>query len=96
MKIRYCRLGIGNICNRLPRSLRYVVPYPIYQILYFSTTEPGVENLANFKLRQSVHLDGEGSGFKAARKRVGHMWLQKADVEDGMDVHTGGKIEPER
>ena len=96
MNISYCRLGIRKIGNRLPRSLRYAVPYPIYQILYLSTTDPGVENLANFKLRQSVHLDGEGSALKAARKRVGHMRLQKADVEDGMDVHTGGKIEPER
>ena len=96
MKISYRRLGIRKICNRLPRSLRYVVPYPIYQILYFSTTDPGVENLANFKLRQSVHLDGEGSALKAARKRVGHMWLEKVDVEDGMDVHSGWKIEPER
>ena len=85
MKISYCRLGIRNICNRVPRSLRYVVPYPIYQILNFSTTDPGVENLANFKLRQSVHLDGKGNALNAARKRVGHMWLLEADVEDGMD-----------
>ena len=96
MKISYCRLGIGKISNRWPRSFRYVVPYPIYQILYFATTDLGVENLANFKLRQFVHLDGKGNALNAAKKRVGHMWLQKADVEDGMDVHTGGKIEPER
>ena len=81
MKISYCKLGIGKISNRLPRSLRYVVPYPIYQILYFSTTDPGVEDLANFKLRQAVHLDRKGNALNAARKRVSHMWLQKADVE---------------
>ena len=96
MKISYCRLGIGKICNRLPTSLRYVVPYPIDQILYFSATDPGVENLANFELWKSVHLDGKGNALNAARKRVGHMWLQKADMEYWMDVHTGGEIETER
>ena len=96
MKISYCRLGIGNICNRLPRSFTYIVPYPIYQILDLSATGPGVENLANFELWQPVHLDGKGNTLNAAKKRVGHMWLQKVDVEDWMDVHTGGKIKPER
>ena len=96
MKVRYCKPGIRKICNRLPRSLRYVVSYPIYQILCFFATDPGVENLANFELGQSVHLDGKGNSLNAARKSVGHMWLEKADVEYGMDVHTRGEIESER
>ena len=96
MKISYCRLGIGKISNRLPRSLTYVIPYPIYQILYFPATDPGVENLANFELWQAIHLDGKGNTLNAATKRGGHMWLQEADVEYWMDVHTGGEIELER
>ena len=96
MKMSYCRLGFGKISNRLPRSLRCVVPYPIYQILDLSATDPGVQNLSNFELWQTVHLDGKGNALDAARKRVGHMWLQKADVEDWMDVHAGGKIKSER
>ena len=96
MKISYCRLGIGKISNKLPKSFSYVKPYPIYQIMYFFATDPGVEDLANFELWQAVHLDGNGNALNVARKRVGHMWLQKADVENWMDVHTGGLIKPER
>ena len=96
MKINYYRLGIGKISDGLPRSFRYVVAYPIYQMLDFFATDPGVENFANFELWQTAHLDGKGNALNAARKRVGHMWLQKADAEDWMDVHTGGKIKPER
>ena len=44
----------------------------------------------------TVHLDGKGNALNAARKRVGHMWLQKDDVEYWMDVHIGGEIEAER
>ena len=49
-----------------------------------------------YLVQLNVNLDGKGNALNAARKRVSHMWLQKADVEDGMDVHTGWKIEPER
>ena len=96
MKISYCRRGIGKICNRLPRSFRYIVPDPIDEILDFAAADLGVENLMIFELRQTVHLDGKGDSLNAAKKRVGHMRLQEADVEDGMDVHAGGEIESER
>ena len=95
MEISYCRLGIGKICNRLPRSIRNVVTDPIDEVLDLAAADLGVENLANFELRQTVHLDGKGNALNAAKKRVGHMGLQKADVEDWMDIHAGGKIDPE-
>ena len=73
MKISYCRMGIGKICNRLLRSLIYVVPYPIDEILDLAAADPGVENLTNFELWQTVHLDGKGDSLDAARKRCASM-----------------------
>ena len=84
------------MCNRLPRSLRYIVPYPIDEILELAAADPGVENLTNLELWQTVHLDEKGNSLNATRKRVGHMRLQEADVEDGMDVHAGGEVESEK
>ena len=96
MEISYCGPGIIKICHRLPRSLRNIVSHPIYKILNFAPSDPRVENVADFKLGQTVHLDGRRDLLDTAGERVGHMRLQEADVEDRMDMHGRRKIQAER
>ena len=87
MKSRYCKVGIGKIRYRLPRLLRFVVSHPIDKIPDLAAEDLGAENFSDLKLRKTVDVDGRGNLFDAAWERVGHMRLQKADVEDRVDVH---------
>ena len=69
-----------------------VVAYPIDEIPDLAPEDLRVQNFPNFELGKAGHLDGGGNPLKATRECVCHMRFQKADVEDRMDVHTGGKI----
>ena len=87
MKGSYCKFGIGKIRYRLPRLLGFVVTHPIDKIPDLASEDLGAENFSDLELRKTVDVDGRGNLFDAAWERVGHMRLQKADMEDRVDEH---------
>ena len=89
MKIDCSRPGIGKVGNRLPRSFRDVVSYPIDKIVQLAPTDLGVQNLSDLEF----HMEGGRSSHDATREFVGDMWLQHADVEDRMDEHGRREVE---
>ena len=96
MKIRYCRLGIFHILHRLPRSLQNIVTDPIDKVPDLPLEDLGVQNFADLKLREAIHVERRGNFFDPARERVRHMRFQEADMEDRINVHGGRKIKSER
>ena len=70
---------------------RLVVSYPIDKVEDLAPEDLGGENFVDLELRKAVHLDGRGDFLHSVGKRVCHMWLQKADVEYGMNLHGGRK-----
>ena len=96
MKTLYCKLGIFKVGSRFPSALKNVVSDPIDKIVDLAPVELGVENFPNLELRRTVHVEGRMNLLDATWKRVGHMRLQKADMEDRMDMHGRGEIESER
>ena len=87
VEIINCRLGIRQILYRLPRSFRDIVAFPVDEILDPAPSDAGVQNLSNFKLWKTVHMEGSRGVHVAAREGIGNMGLQEDDVENRMDLH---------
>ena len=96
MKIRYCRQGICQILHRLPRSLRNIVPDPINKVPDLPPEDLGVQDFADLKLKEAIHVERGGDFLYSAKERVRHVRFQEADMEDRMNVHGGRKIKSER
>ena len=54
--------------------------------------DPGIQDLVDLILLIAVHHFGKGRGNDAARKRVGDMGLQQADMEHRVDLHGRWKL----
>ena len=76
--------------------LRLVVSHPIDKVVDLAPEDLGVQNLADFKLRKAVHLDGRGNLLDSIGKHVRHMRFRKADVEDRLNVHGWRKSQVKR
>ena len=89
MEIRYRVSSIAHVVRRFPRALRFIEPDPIHVVKDLATHDLGIEDRGHLMLRLAVHHDRRKRRHDTARKRIGIVWLEEADVEDGMDFDGG-------
>ena len=87
VKLRNRIPGVGDVFRRFPGAFGFVVAHPVHQIVEFAAPESGIEDRINLELRFTIHLDGQRDIHDSTWECVGHMWLKKADMEHGVDVH---------
>ena len=59
-----------------------------------SAVDFAVDDAFDFVLEVAINLDGRRWRLSAIRKCVGLVWLEEADVEDVVDPHGSGELEP--
>jgi hypothetical protein len=87
--------GVLEVRSRLPG--RMVVTDPTNEVLQSPTSAevPGVQNLCNFPLFLVVddYRGWFGLVVELTRQWVQGRGLQKRNVKEGMDLHSGGKVQ---
>ena len=84
---------VCQVLRRLPRTFRFVVADPIHQVKQLATQEFGIEDLRHLTFWCAVHNDWRRRRHDTTGERVGIMWLQKADVENRVDLDGGRQLQ---
>ena len=84
--------SIAHVVGRFPRSLRFIVPDPIDKIKDLAPHDLRVEDRGHLIFRRAVHNDRRRRRHDTTRECIGTVWLQEADVEDGMEFDGGRQL----
>ena len=85
--------SIAHVVGRFPRAVRFTEPDPVHEVKDLALHDFGIEDRGHLMLTLAVHHDRRRRRHDTARERIGIVWLQEADVEDGMDFDGGRQLQ---
>jgi len=86
--------GMFQVLGRFPRVVGYGIAFPLNEIYKLPTGDLGVEDFFDFVFGFFVDCDRGWGRLDPIGDSVLLVGLQQGDVEDGVDVHRCGELEP--
>ena len=85
--------SISHVVGRFPRTLRFIVPYPVDEVKELASHNLGIQNCGHLMLWRAVHNDRRWRRHDTTWERIGMVRLEEVDVEDRMDFHRRRQLQ---